>query len=106
MKKTLKIVAIIIVLVLGTFLMAGCGKSNEKKNIIGTWKKGEGEYVFNEDGTAIMNQRMAKYSMQDNNLYIEYEGITKTYKFTVKIDNNKMILTAEDGSTSEYTKNK
>ena len=106
MKKMLKVLGLSLILILGVILLTGCGKNNEKKAIIGTWTKGEGEYIFNEDGTAIMNGRMAKYSMQDKDLYIEYDGLSKAYKFTVETDNDKMKLTSEDGDISEYTRKK
>ena len=44
--------------------------------------------------------------MQDKDLYIEYDGLSKAYKFTVETDNDKMKLTSEDGDISEYTRKK
>ena len=41
MKKMLKVLGLSLILILGVILLAGCGKNNEKKAIIGTWTKGE-----------------------------------------------------------------
>lgn len=104
MKRTLKAVTISIILILGIVLLTGCGTKTASKGIIGTWTKGKGEYTYNNDGTAVMNGREGKYSITDNTLSLNYDNVSKTYKFKVEIDGDTMKLTSENGDVSEYTR--
>lgn len=104
MKRTLKAITISIILILGIVLLTGCGTKTASKGIVGTWKKGEGEYTYNNDGTALMNGREAKYSVTEDSLSLNYDNVSKTYKFKVEINGDTMKLTSEDGDTSEYTR--
>lgn len=103
MKKTVKTLILMAILVLTILALAGCGKSVEK-TIVGEWTKGSSTFTYNKDGTAVMNGTDAKYKIEGDKLYIEYPNISKTYEFTISIEDNKMTLTGKDGKKSEYIK--
>ena len=86
MKKTLKVLAIVAILVSALFALTGCGeKSKSTNSIVGSWKAEQGEYIytFNEDGTG------------------NYSVYSTTMEFTYKTENDKISITY-NGSTAPF----
>ena len=91
--KSLLVVAVLFVSV---FLLAGCGKKEEKDPIIGSWAQGSWVYTFNEDKTCSYEYSGSKmectYEKDGENLSILYKGNTVPFKTTFKIEGNKLTI--------------
>lgn len=108
-----KITSLILVVGLVVAVFAACSKKTEDRTneIVGTWKTESdfdevvlaGEYVFNSDGTGSVNSEKIKWSVYDENLYIEKDGISPHY-YEFSIKNGVLTLEKTDGSKAEFSK--
>lgn len=110
MKKVFSIIALIIVLVASVVLLAGCGKKEESKGIIGTWEYVSGgyTYTFNEDKTGNYAYGDAKmdftYEDDGSKVSMLYTGNTAPLELEYRIEGNKLIMKDSLGSDVEYVK--
>ena len=112
MKKTIKLVAIIAVLVATMFALTGCKKDDNKSEkantIVGTWKYDGGEYTyhFNEDGTGDYSYYSAKmeftYKTEGNKLSITYKGSTVAFETEYSIDGDTLNVKDSFGKDTLY----
>ena len=113
MKKTIKIVAIITVLLATMFALTGC--KNEKKDkkaasntIVGTWKYDGGDYTyhFNEDGTGDYSYYSTKmeftYKTEGNKLSITCKGSTAAFETEYSIDGDTLNVKDSFGKDTLY----
>ena len=110
MKKTAKILALVLALAMLVSLFAACGS---KSALVGTWNSDDAEgssITFKDDGTGTMDA--GGFSMKFN--YKEKDGKVEltsdnasdepiTYEFSVK-DNKLSLKDGETGTTLTYTK--
>lgn len=120
MKKSIKIVALILALVVITASFAGC--SNPKKDIVGKWMDSSSMsgYMFNDDGTVkviyvnltipVINTPLSgsvvgAYTIEDETLTITYSiynrSFTKAYTYEF-VDNTLSLTDIESGERSVY----
>ena len=108
MKKSILVIGLIFVLLVGIFVLTGCG--NDEKGIIGTWKyKGlDAAYTFNKDNTGSYKYGTAdrKFKYEDNgtSVKITYDGDTTGATYEYKIDGNKLTIKDSFGNDVEYYK--
>ena len=82
------------------FTLVGCKK---KESIIGKWVYSTAfEYVFNEDKTCSYVGKKCTYAIDNDKLFILYEGNTDPFETTFKIENNKLIIKDSLGSDVVY----
>ena len=111
MKKSLKRIVLVVVILLGVFVLAGC---NQKKTseVVGQWasEKYDGVfiYTFNEDGTGTYELGETKKSFtwetEDSKITILYDGDMKAFEAEYRVEDNKLILKDSMGNDTVYTK--
>jgi uncharacterized protein (DUF2147 family) len=114
MKKTLKLLAIITVLVATMFALTGCKKDDKKSDkantIVGSWKYEGGDYTytFKEDGTGDYSYYGAKmeftYKTEGNKLAITYNGSTAAFETEYSIDGDTLNVKDSFGKDTLYKK--
>jgi len=76
--KFLRLVSVIVILMLATVLVSGCGTQN---NLLGTWEGEDGEVLeFFKDGTLIITDKFISASgnysiIEKNRVRIELDGL-------------------------------
>ncbi len=115
MKKTLKMLAIIAILMVAMLGLTGCGskKDESAKNvnpIVGSWKYENGDYMytFKEDGTGEYSYYSTKmeftYKTEGDKLSITYKGSTAPFETTYKIDGDTLNVNDSFGKGTSYKK--
>lgn len=115
MKKTVKVLAVITILVATMLALTGCFNKQEeiktevaKNTIVGTWKYEQGEYTyhFNEDGTGDYSYYNAKmefdYKTEGNKLSITYKGSTSPFETEYSIDGDTLNIKDSFGKDTIY----
>ena len=106
MKKTIKILSLIIVFVIGLFLITGCKKSNEtEKQLYGSWQNTDiydVTFTFNEDKTGNetidtgtnKSERSFTYKIDDEIISIIFDDDEDEleYEYGYRFDNNNLVL--------------
>ena len=115
MKKTLMVIGLALILVLGVLVLAGCEKSEngeaaESKGIIGSWEYVTGgyTYIFNEDktGSYVVGETKMEFTYEDDGTKVSilYTGNTDASEYEYRIEGNKLIIKDSLGSDVEYVK--
>ena len=115
MKKTVKMLAIVAVLMVAMLGLTGCGanKKDEKANvnpIVGSWKYESGDYIytFKEDGTGEYSYYSTKmeftYKTEGDKLSITYKGSTAPFETTYEINGDKLNVKDSFGKDTIYKK--
>jgi len=111
MKKTISIIALVLMLVASAFVLTGCGeKKEEDKGVVGKWEYQSYVYTFNEDKTGNYDYgnsgKGMEFTYEDNGteLSILYTGNTSPLVLKYRIDGNKLIITDSFGKDVEYVK--
>ena len=112
MKKTLKNIALVLVLLIGVFSIAGCGKKDSKKDdvpaIVGTWDHNGYVYKFNKDKTGSYDAKgiKMKFTYEDDGekVSILYEGNTVASEYAYKVKGKTLIIKDSFDNDVEYTK--
>jgi len=115
MKKTIKVLAIVAVLIAAIFALTGCGNSKKeteaaKDPIVGAWKYEYGDYTyhFNEDGTgdySYYNTKMEfDYKTEGNKLSITYKGSTAPFETEYSIEGDTLNIKDSFGKDTIYKK--
>lgn len=107
MKKQIMmcLVVLIILMVLFTGCIENDGSDDAANSLIGTWKAVDDEfyyrmYVFNEDGTCLVNTYglPATYKLQNDTITVTYTDNHQqyVYSYTLSNNNNRLILRDEE----------
>lgn len=112
MKKTLKIVAILIMMAAAMLALTGCKNKKEeaKDPIVGVWKYENGgyTYTFKEDGTGDYSLGSTKmeftYKTEGDKLSITYKGSTAPFETTFEIKDNKLNVKDSANKDTIYIK--
>ena len=110
-----KVIAILLVLVLGCIALVACGQSEKSedatpadpaKAIVGTWdyETGGFTYVFNEDGTGDYCGMPFTYTVDGNKLSILYDGNTAPFETEFEVNGNKLNVKDSLGEDTIYIK--
>ena len=109
MKNTIKIIALILILIIGVFALTGCGNDNKKGNtIVGSWKYDGADYTytFNEDGTGNYDAAGTKmeftYTTTENKISILYNGNTSPFETEYSIEGDTLNIIDSFGSDTLY----
>ena len=88
MKKTAKITALVLALVMIVSLFAACGKPDPKKALVGSWRDSAGilGFDFNEDGTG--NIVAADFTLPIINI-----SLKGTYEMTYTVETDENDVT-------------
>ena len=101
MKKSIKLIAIMLVIVCLAAAFASCGKAS----IVGTWTRDHDKWVFTDDGKCVQTYTLDQYSQTIEYTY-EYEGDILTFTdakgkektYVVKqVTSDKMVLVPPEG---------
>ena len=106
MKRTFIAIAIIAVLSVSLFVLAGCG-AEESKGLVGSWKYNGSTtfmYTFNADGTGSYAGRNFTYVDDGSSVTITYDGDTASGTYSYTIEGNTLKITDSFGSIVEYSK--
>ncbi len=113
MKKSLKIFAIIAVIIAAIFALTGCKntkKEEAKDPIVGSWKYENGgyTYTFKEDGTGDYSYGSSKmeftYKTEGNKLSITYNGSTAAFETEYEINGDNLNVKDSFGKDTIYKK--
>ena len=114
--KCIKLLIVFILLLTTIAMVTGCEKKQDVKSeakneensasIIGTWvdEQETYKYEYKEDGTAIMNGKEAKYTIEGDTLTIKYDDTTKLYNYKYTLNNTSLTLENEEGTKYVYVK--
>ena len=114
--KLTKIIIAIFIFLATILMLTGCEKKQDVKtetkkeensaSIIGTWvdEQETYKYEYKEDGTAIMNGKEAKYTIEGDTLTIKYDDTTKLYNYKYTLNNTSLTLENEEGTKYVYVK--
>lgn len=115
MKKTMRIVALCLAVVMMLALFAGC--SGEEKKFIGTWyeldeegNKIESKLVFAKGGEGTVSEEgisgSLKWSVSGDKLTLTVSlcGMEETKECTYEFSGDKLIITDADNKKTTYSK--
>jgi len=109
MKKT---IALLLVLVLGAALLAGCGNDSGGDVLKGTWEgtyeDGNATWTFDGSGkckltTVFLDKEPGKYTIKNGTeVDITIDGWSEAITYTYKIDGSKLTLDANNPYSPNY----
>ncbi|MBQ3415506.1 MAG: hypothetical protein IJH39_09235 [Clostridia bacterium] len=111
MKKTLKVLAIVAILVAALFALTGCEKK-KSNSIVGSWKSEQGDYIytFKEDGTgdyAVYSTKMNfTYKTENEKIAITYDGSTAAFETEYNINGDTLNIKDSFGKDTLYKRQK
>jgi uncharacterized lipoprotein YehR (DUF1307 family) len=111
MKKALLSILLAVTLIASMFMLAGCGKDEEKRNqnpLVGSWEHSGYIYTFKDDNTgsytAFGNEMNFTYDDDGSKVKILYKGNTIPGTYEYRIDGKKLIIKDSFGSDVVYQK--
>ena len=108
MKKTYRIVSLVVVLLFAVLLLTGCKKKEEEKGIIGSWNSTTTSYIytFNKDGTGYYDSfgkvTNFTYTAEKGILSILYDGNKSSFKTEYYVDNDTLSIKDSSGKDAIY----
>ena len=104
--RSLKNIALVLVLFVATITLAGCGA---KKGLVGTWKSKDYSsyvYTFNEDGTGNYDASGTimefTYTTEGSKISILYKGNTEPFESIYEIKDNELNIKDSFGEDTIY----
>jgi len=98
MKKSLLAIGLVVMLISCLFVLAGCGKKEESKGLVGSWEYTSGGYVytFNADktGNYAYGESKKEFTYEDDGskVSILYTGNTEPLELEYRIEGDKLII--------------
>ena len=107
MKKIIKAFMVALVLAVGVFAAAGCGKA-DKTSIVGKWTHGNFIYTFEKDGKGSYDSSGTvmpfTYEAKDGNISILFDGNTAPFETTYTIEGKNLTIKDSLGNDVTYEK--
>ena len=115
MKKTVRLMALVMVLVMLCAALSACGKKLDSK-VVGTWEYNEGSlgaiYVLNADGTGTYtikagtetSKQNITYKTEGGKLLITFEGDTDVFEMPYSFSGADMIVKDTFGTEMTFKK--
>ena len=108
MKNFWKKVFYLFLILFAFFIVNGCSKKEEKKSIVGSWKRDGYIYTFYNSHTGYYEVSGTKlnftYKDEGKTISILYNGNVNSSDFEYKFEGNKLIIKNHNGKNMEYIK--